>query len=344
MKNIFYILLILTSCSLNAQTLEDEQIIENHVPAQFLSIDSGTKIDGVPQKLKKDEVAYRYISYNFNDPTVRKYLIVNYNYSLKSKDALAYFKVIKVNKNGTSISLPEVDIKVGWYEFEMQLLDLNGDGINEILTENFGDRGGVISNSIFQWKNGNLVDITPMDPTPDLVDSLFKNLSITNHKINNSLLLINQGETSTTSYLLGANGFATESASFLAILEKKEKKPLVENYNLPASNITTGTYTIEIKNISNHKKNVRAEISINGSIVIKPEDFCVEKPKPKPKHNNNKHDKDDDDDDGDDDGCKRCKPKNIVYADVQLNATNTMTVKLYGKKKSVIQVSLKKKN
>lgn len=104
---------------------------------------------------------------------------------------------------------------------------------------------------------------------------------------------------------------------------------------------TEGQYTLTVKNVSDDNRAVRAEVTVNGNVVLKPQDFCSAPAHPK---NDKKWwDGHDDDDDRDDDHCKRCLPKNEAYAIVNMKTANEIKVKVYGRKDSKIQFSLVKK-
>ncbi|WP_374028695.1 hypothetical protein [Bdellovibrio bacteriovorus] len=100
---------------------------------------------------------------------------------------------------------------------------------------------------------------------------------------------------------------------------------------------TEGTYILTMKNVSNHNRAVRGEVIVNGSVVLKPQDFCKAPPPKTPDKGT------DDMDDKNEHRLKRCLQKRDVYAVVNLKKTNEVKFKIYDRGDSLVQFTLNKK-
>lgn len=342
---IFLVSFICTA--LSAQQLTNRQIVDKHIPPVFFQ---GYYKNIVPKKpIDREAISVRFIEDEFNSKNGTRYLIAIYfSHDSRVDNPQEEFSVIKVSKDGSSVVLPRVKNydSLGYSHFShMEKYDLDGDDITDIVIENFDPQGQPIDAHILKWNGTNLENITPLGK--DGV-SILEGLSLDIQEGLPALLFFDEYQ-SRTKYRrileLTPKGFVDHGTfNFVETILKKDKEVQVSTFNdvkLPA-----GLYTLEVKNLSKHKRAIRAEISVNGVVVLKPEDFCSKKHKKYVKIKDKKGTDiiEDDDDDNDEDNCKRCDPRKSIYADVPILANNTIVVKLYGKKNSKIQVSLKKKN
>lgn len=347
MDKLFYrltLLLLLITTNSFAKVLTDKQIVEKHIPPEFLKA-MDISVDP-PVPIKKTDRRIKFVKSNFGSKDGSSFLFVTYLLAYSDYDReLREIRVIKINKDGSSIVLPSPPNyqKIGIDPIhELNLVDLDGDGIDEVLLENFGERGPPEGAYILKWNGNILENITPSDSEGYTILSGFNYLVVPGlrpilyykeyTKLNSKSDLIttfHATELTPTGFVdLGAFDFVD---TFYKEGNKFEEKEITEVKLKP------GVYTLEVKSSSKHKKAVRAEVSVNGIIVLKPEDFCA-------RNNEIKKEDKKDEDDQNEDHHKNCVPKNEVYADVTLVKTNEIKVKLYGKKNSRIQVSLKKKN
>ena len=127
-----------------------------------------------------------------------------------------------------------------------------------------------------------------------------------------------------------------ETHAWSAFLTNEIKKQKVFNPKLQ----TEGAYYLEVKNISEHNRPVRAEVIINGVTVLAPKDFCHSVPLALV----NGKGVEDDDDDGNEDKFKRCPAKSgIIYAEVNVKKPTEVKIRLFGKKNSKVRITLDKK-
>ena len=234
----------------------------------------------------------------------------------------------------------------------MEQFDLDGDSVSELIITDY-TRGGFSRSSILKWSGTNLENITPLSSNNK--SGIFSKLQIEAFP-----LIVSEGsadrvgDTPRKKYQkvqqLTSNGFADVATfDFFGIVIKESSE--IEERFFEDKGLSKGHYTLEVKNLSKHKHAIRAEISIEDVVVLKPADFCKEKPKKFEKQKDKKANEipEEDDDDLNEDGYKRCQFKNDIYTDVTLTKANdfsvtNINVKLYGNKNSRIQVTLKKKN
>ena len=291
------------------------------------------------------------------DTSGSRYFATLYQAAISSREMECQLVVLKVdNKNKVQsfvASLNNHDELANCGD--MSFKDLDGDGKPEVLVDTNDINSGAPNGSpyIFKWDGKTIKDITPFNVSGNRKITAFRSVEFVD--AGKSVLILDSPATyhlhgevmgvsndkSFKSFAL-QNGSVVQTATFdyLKIFNKNTKKKKDETFVVNPT-LVDGVYTLDIKNLSGHNRAVRAEVTINGSVVLKPEDFCEAKP---PK----KTDKDawkgnDDDDDRDEDRCKRCKAKSEVYAIVNIKTANEIKVKMYGRKDSVLQLSLVKK-
>ncbi len=349
---IFLVSFICTA--LSAQQLTNQQIVDRHIPPVFFQGFYKNIVPKIP--IDRDAIMAQFIEDDFNSKNGTRYLIaIYYSHDGEVDNPQQEFSVIKVSKDGSSVVLPRVKNydSLGYSHFShMEKYDLDGDDITDIVIENFDPQGQPTTAHILKWNGANLENISPLGKDGR---SILDGLTISVQEGLPSLLFFDEYRPSGIPKVIGTTyrrileltpkGFVDHGTfNFVQTIFKEDKEVQVSTFNnvkLPA-----GLYTLEVKNLSKHKRAVRAEISVNGVVVLKPEDFCSKKPKKYVKKKDKKGNDiiEDDDDDNDEDNCKRCDPRKSIYADVPILANNNIVVKLYGKKNSKIQVSLKKKN
>ena len=348
-KIFFLIFIILNSFSIEVYALTDEQIIRNNVPPIFFTLNDFS----TQKNLTKDEILFKFLNDTFGNKDGSRFLIVVYSSGIGVEpDSLTDLRVIKISKNGTTTLSPKIDYKLSSYPFdagcEISLQDLDGDGINEVLAKDTNWRDSSTEHYIFKWSNKVLVDITPIikDDSINLESSGLLDMGVSTFTIEGKHLLYSRAPTIINKEF-GAdqqriyqfrNGNLEEQGTFeyLTNLEKLNKGP-AENVEVATLSVE-GEYTLEVENISDHKDGVRAEVTINTNVVMKPADFCNSGLFNFFKKDNG------DNSDANEDHLNGCKTKTKVSVNITLMKVNTIKVKLFGKKGSRIQVTLKKKS
>ena len=316
-----------------------KNIINGNFPSSLKAL---TKEDGTPLSIGNG-LESRYVETQFSGS---KYLIVLYQAWTSSTGVDCEVKLIQ--ENGTSGSVAQSLNDKFPAQFsnctDIDAMDLDGDGIPEIIVTTSDSRGHSEAPSILKWNGKSLSDITPTATYQNSVGNAFNHVELV--KIGNKYLLIDkktndQGDiTAVAAYRLSNSTFSnTGSFDGLEIFEKKTNRPAKQTISKITFN-DAGTYTLEAKQLSG-KRSVRAEIMLDDSVVLKPQDFCSG---PQPA----KSDKSawagtDDADDKDEDHMKRCPAKKDVYAIVKVKQDSVLKVKVYGAGGSQLQVTLKKK-
>ena len=349
-KKILVACVVLLNLTAHAQKLTDEQIVDKHIPVEMLAarimLDPPVQIDPstIGKKFKKS---------NFNNKDGSRYIMAIYSTAHRGgidKEAIE-FLVIKIDKNDASsvLSRPKSydSSFVAGSGIEMDLFDLDGDTVSELIITDY-TQGGFSRSSILKWSGTNLENITPLRSNNK--SGIFSKLQIEAFPLIVSEGAVDRvGDTPRSTYQkvqhLTSNGFVDVATfDFFKVIVKEDKE--IEEQEFENIKLPEGLYTLDVKNLSKHKHAIRAEISINNVVVLKPADFCIEKPKKieKLKEKKGSEVADDDDEDRNEDGYKRCQFKKDIYTDITLTKSNTISVKLYGSKHSRIQVTLKKKN
>ncbi len=347
---------VLFNLSVHAQNLPDEQIVDKHIPTEMLN----TKLieTDPPEQIDPSTIDKKFKISNFNSKDGYRYIMAIYSTldRLGIDNEMIKFLVIKVNKDGASsvLSRPksyDTPFSMG-SNTEMELFDLDGDSVSELIITN-NTKGGFSTSSILKWSGTNLENITPLRSNNK--SGIFNQLQIEALPLIVSEVFVDSvGDIPSRTYQkiqkLTSNGFVDVATfDFLGIVAKESIK--TEERLFEVKDLNKGLYTLEVKNLSKHKHAIRAEISIDDVVVLKPADFCKEKSKKFEKQKDKKGNEipEDDDEDINEDGYKRCQFKNDIYTDVTLTKANdfsktNINVKLYGNKHSRIQVTLKKKN
>lgn len=347
MKNVIYLFVALFSFNLNAKTLSYDEIVDKYIPLEMANaIDTDSN---PPKKVERQEIGRKFFVYDYGSKDGSKILLATYDTkSLSVENPISKTLAIKVMKNGSTMIIDPPAKSKGFgitNLSEVTLSDIDSDGIDEIVVTNSDDKEKFWESLVLKWngktlekikfqlteRESTLLSQLDLDALPLLVyEDVLENKDGSIHKI---VQMKSDGS------LVDLGTF-----NFIKVVLKESRK--VEENSYEIKNVQEGQYTLEVKNLSKNPRSVRAEISINDVVVLKPTDFCHGKPKPFVKQKDKKgHDiAEDDDDDQDEDRCKRCDPKKEIYATVNLKPEgNAMKVKLYGNKNSKIQITLKKK-
>ena len=341
-------LLFFGALDTEAQALTDEQIIKNNIPSIFFTL----KDFSTQQNLTKDVVLFKYLKDTFNSRDGSRYLIVVYSSGMGTEPhSLADLRVINIQKNGSTSITPKIDYRLSSYPLdvgcEIALQDLDGDGINEVLVKETNWKDDTNENYIFKWVGNSLIDTTPIikDESIHFKSSGLLDMSISTFTIGGKHLIFARAPTIVNKefgqdlhriYQFSNNTLEEQGTfEYLTTVEKVGKLPIETAEGVTPA--TEGKYTLSVKNISDHNQGVRAEVSINSSVVIKSADFCSPPP---PKENKIEKVVDGD---ANEDHQKGCRTKSEVSVDLTLMKVNTIKVKLFGKKGSRILVTIKKK-
>ena len=337
------------SIKVYAQLNSDALIVEKYIPKEILSaIDPDSN---PPRSLQKDQVIQKFYTDQFGSKDGSRYIIATYsNSGVVEDNPISRTIIIKVSKDGKTEILPSPATNKNYNIFEnskVYLIDLDNDKINEVVVVNYSLKGYDSDSKIFKWIKTGLIDISPagQNGKPGIISQL--DLDALPLIVYSQIIESKSGGpdiyTQKIAHLSSGSIIDLGAFDFIKVISKTARKVVESTYQL--GNLEEGSYALEVKNLSNHTWSVRAEISINNIVVLKPTDFCKGKPKPfiKQKNINGNH-IDEDDDDDDEDQCKRCDPKASVGATVNLKKeNNVIRVKLYGNKNSKVQVTLKRK-
>jgi hypothetical protein len=348
MKILIYITVVFFGFNLNAKPLSYDEIVEKYIPLEMVNaIDTDSN---PPKKVERQEIGRKFFVYDYGSKDGSKILLATYDTkSLSVENPTSKTLAIKVMKDGKTSLIKAPDGKDDYAITErsdITLSDINGDGINEIVVTDSDDKEKFWESLILKWNGKTFEEIKfqlterESDLLPQLqrgalpllvYEDVLKNQEKGLHKIK-------QMKPDGSFVDLG-------TFNFIKILSKDSKKIAEREYDI--EDVSEGQYTLEVKNLSKHPRSVRAEISINDIVVLKPTDFCHGRPKIFVKEKDKKGNpiSEDDDDDENEDKCKRCDPRKDIYAAVNLKSKdNVLKAKLYGNKNSKIQITLKKKN
>lgn len=325
------------------EDLKDAKVVEANFPQELAILkdeNSGAQLT------MQNGLGYAFEKVEFSSKDKNQYLAVIYQAAKSPSNVVCKLVVIKLGSKANQVMpdtvLSDKDALGNCSSIEIK--DLDGDRKPEVLVKSSNSRGKSLAPYIFSWNGEKLSDITPTTVIDGDTVSAFRKLSISDAKIGKSNLIIDQpfesnddnGKVKT--YLVDNERITLNGTfDFFTILENQSRKKLASTILKP-SFAEPGTYTLDIKNLSSHNRAVRAEVIVNGIVVLKPQDFCSTLP-----NKNNRDNLHDDDDDKDEDHCKRCTPKNSAYAVVNLKAVNEIKVKVYGRADSKLQFSLVKK-
>jgi len=318
MKNIIYISIAIFSLSLEAKSLSDNEVVDKYIPLEMVNaIDTDSN---PPKKVDRAEIDRKFIIFDYGSKDGSKILLATYNTnSLSVENPISKTLAIKIEKSGKTslIKAPDgTDDYAIDEKSDVTLSDINNDGIKEIVVSDSDDKGKYQESHILKWngktfeeikfqlteRESTLLSELDLEALPLLV---YKDVLESKEE---KLHKIKQMKTNGSLVDLGTFNFAK-------IISKETEKLEERQYDI--EDVSEGQYTLEVKNLSKHQRPVRAEISINNVVVLKPTDFGNRKPKYFEKQN----------------------------ADVNLKSKgNELKVKLYGNKNSKIQITLKKKN
>ena len=341
MKNyIFLSVIFVVALHARSQSLSDTELVKKYVPSSFKLM----KLKSTGKYLRIGAgIGFKFLSESFNNHEKSRYLISMYFTDRFSGDNLCEIKVVKIQKGiDTTLGAPSfvsTDASNGCSG--LQAIDLDADGTNEILLSKVSFRVND-GPSIFKWTGNQLAEITPIK---DGV-SILRDFVVTDSQLDGLPLLIdypfkegteepgvtNSNESTIVFQLSGQNFQNKGSFEFIEIIKKDSNAPgfFQSEFMLAGP----GNYFLEAKNVSTHKNSVQAEITVNGRTVLKPSEFCSDPGKSETSGS---------DGDLNEDNLRGCKAKSEVYVEVPLETKNTLTFKLYGKKKSRLQITLKKK-
>ena len=332
-----------------AQPLTDSQIIKNNIPAIFFTL----KDNSTAEYLKTGNILNESVNETFNSKDGSRYLVVLYSTGtdVSQDDQMADLRVIKIEKKGNITISPKINYNLGDYPLEIgskiSVKDLNGDGIDEVFVTNTNWKDGAREDFLFRWNGSSLIDITPIiqDDSIHFKSSGLLNISVSDFTVGGKRILYSTTPKFVDKAFNGTlvqayrydNSLISEGAfDYLMTIQKLDKKPIEKSESVELK--SEGDYVLSIKNISDHKDAVRAEVSINTNIVVKPSEFCMSLPS-----KDDKKVKSDDDGDADEDHLKGCKSKPDVSVNLSLLKVNMIKVKMYGKKNSRLQLTLKRR-
>lgn len=233
----------------------------------------------------------------------------------------------------------------------IDLKDLDLDGKPELIVETAAGRT-VGPSLIFKWDGRKMVDITPITTVDGEKRSAFRQIIVSDKPILGKLVIFDFDplhENAPRSVYTMKNGEIVLEGTYDIVSYIGPSKVTLNNGKFEAQDAAEiehdfpadAQYTLTVKNVSDHQRAVRAEVTVNGNIVLKPKDFCAEPP---PKDRKGKAwEGHDDDDDKDSDHFKRCKPKPEAYAIVNMKTKNKINVKVYGREDSKVQLTIVKK-
>lgn len=197
------------------------------------------------------------------------------------------------------------------------------------------------SPAIFKWDGNKLISVTPTSNYNGKIYNAFKKVIFGNELVDGKILIVSISSMPDAPKKIYTynNGqiVLKDTHELLAFVDNSTKQPTIISKTIPS-----GDYILEVKNLSTHKRTVRAEITVNDVVVLKPKDFC-KNPNSAIKWAKLKNEHDDDDDDINEDQCKRCDPKIGIYAPVTVSGPLEIKVKLFGTRNSKIQLTMDKK-
>ncbi|MDG0817956.1 hypothetical protein [Bdellovibrio svalbardensis] len=320
-----------SSCFAKSDFKLPDAVLNSFIPGEFRKDSNGAA------NTVGDGVRVSYVEVKFNRSFEKKF-VVKYAISNGKCRMIVLSKDKKGYVAGGETLLNDPDQLQGC--FKLTKYDLDQDGIDEVVVERI-DNVAIMSPTILKWNGKQLQDVTPMDPT-NPATSIFRNITIFEKPVQRRLIILD-------------DDFANDQFSKSRIYRFENGKiELVGEYdlvsylgNLNGSKVQNisgafkeeGTYILTVKNVSDHNRSVRAEVVVNGSVVLKPQDFCKTLP---PKKYVGRKD-DDDNDDENEDHCRRCVPVSEAYAIVNMKTANEIKVKVFGRRDSKIQLSVVKK-
>ena len=358
MKAVYNFLLVLCSliaCSALVQTIADKQIARDNVPAIFLQKKTFSRETVL---LSKDAIGMNVKADSFKSADGGRYLVVIYYLlpDMTSGGGLTELRIIKIDKSGKATLLEKPNENVGPKQLEnyceIILADLDSDGVNEVIIRTTDNKNEPASSFVYKWNGQNLSDITPTRRTgkSNLLYSAFDDLYISSQMISGKPILFNETlvalpngndyYTVTSLFLLDKSGFAKlGDFDFAKVIEKNNHKYTEVTFEI--TTLKEGIHLLSIKNISDHKHSIRGEITINDVVIFKPQDFCVAPPNALQKQTGGgEKTVTENDSDRNEDHYKNCAAKSDFHADVKINTSNVVKVKLYGPKGSRILFSL----
>ena len=302
--------------------------------------------------LTTEDILFTFLKDSFGSNDGSRFLIVVYSTGIGIEpDPLTDLRVIKISKKGFITVSPKIEYKKAAFPLdegcEIFLQDLDGDGVNEVIATNTNWRTDSKINFIFKWFENKLLDVTPIirDDSIHLRTSGLLDISISSFMIDGKRLIYSQVPNIVNKefltplhrvYQLNNNNMEELGTyEYLTTVEKLSRNS-TENVEVVTFD-SAGEFMLTVKNISDQRAPVRAEVTINTNLVLKPSDFCLSPPAKV-----NKLEKDDDSD-ANEDHLKGCKTKSEVSVDLTLMKVNTIKVKLFCKKGSRVQVTLKRK-
>lgn len=329
-----------------SQALSDDQLIRSLIPYDFFKVKNSSNEDN----LTSQDIIYTKLNETFGAKNGIRFIVVNYAISapVSSEVEFADLRVIKIPKVGQASILPKISYNLSNYitesSSELSAKDLNLDGINEIVVRNTDWKTNAARDYIFKWDGNNLVDVTPIIKNPEIrfSSSALRDAVYSDYPVDGKILISSSvpkienreitGEI-TEIFQMDQTLVSKGTFEYFSIYEKPDKYPFEKSINITLD--SAADYILELKNISEHKEAVRAEVKINANVVVAPQEFCADKPKENKAPANET--------DLNEDHLRGCKFKQSVSKNLSLLKVNTITVKLFGKKKSRMSLSIKKK-
>lgn len=343
MKNLtqlFLIFLLNSQFAWGIESSSAKEIAAKFIPSRFVQDATGLK-DPSDSELIYYGAIPNWVDLDGNG--LKKYLLVGYHAmgGQGSASLICELRVIKVEGTNYTLMDPTViqfsDEILGCNQFEVRNLD--NDRKAEVIVYSIrGKEDGIAA--IFKWDGSKLVSITPTNVHQGQVFNSLDRILISTEKIAGEYLIVSHSPSDPSepkkSYVMKDGKIILKETHAWSAYLTNEKSQKVFNPKLK----TEGAYFLEVKNISEHKRPIRAEVVVNGVTVLAPKDFCHSVPLKVVKGKG----VEDDDDDQNEDKYKRCPAKNgIVYAEVDIKKPTEVKVKLFGKKNSKVRITLDKK-
>lgn len=354
-KNLFFILITIllgeVSFGLESKSKHPHlQLIEENFPkrlSEWKYEDSDPDQIREPLSLKTDTLRYNNKEIKLISSSKKPHLVVLYQAVIDTKTIACELRAIDLATSKISLptKLNDEDELNGCDEITPQ--DLDGDRNPEIIVTTTDEFGSNAEKYFFKWDEEKFVDITPWK----INNSAMNAPQVTDVKVGKSNLIIDSPR---VWYLHGVEQGLTGDSIYRTYLVENAKMQMTGYYSffdvvtkepgdraklvtLETRFVTAGSFILQIKNHSPHSKAVRAEVFVNGKLVLKSQDFCKSAPKLQTKLVVQG------DDDFNEDKMKGCAQKTDVSAVITTKDRPEIKVRLFGPGGSAVSVSLKRK-
>lgn len=309
---------------------EDEKIVKANIPSKFKNYKD---FDGKVVPLS--DVGYVFKRVNL-DGDKNQYLVVLYSVTHFDRSEDCILSTINLSTKKVTVAKPKIDSELGNCD-TLEAVDLDGDGKPEIIEDSVDIKTGSREHylSIFKWTGSELKEITPTKMEDGELRSQWKRTYVTpilgvTYIFEPPFLWYLHGElqNSPVGQMYKLYKLQNEEFSLIGTYDffkiYRDEKPLWRNedeFELKEP----GSYEFEVKNVSDGKDPVQAELTVNGLTIFKRSDFC---------ESGVKSDKED---------FKTCKQKTPSTAIVELKEKNHFSMKVFGSKESAVQLIVRKR-